>query len=86
MTGMSPDCLRMTTATFGFVDKYEQPILPDDSQAKSNIKTHFVRCRECNGELTLRQPLPTSARNIDKLHNARKIEADRGIIDQYRSI
>jgi hypothetical protein len=57
-----------------------------NSQAKSSIETRFVSCRECNDELTSRQPLLVGARNIDKLHNARKIEADPGIIDQHRSI
>jgi hypothetical protein len=57
-----------------------------NSQEKSSIETCFVSYRECNGELTQRQPLLVGAPNIDKLHNARKIEADWGIIDQHRSI
>ncbi|WP_198028415.1 hypothetical protein [Mesorhizobium sp. LNHC232B00] len=54
-----------------------------DGQANPSIQTRFVSYLECNGELTPRQPLPVWPKNIEKLHDARKIEAERRIVDQH---
>jgi len=45
-----------------------------------------VSYRECNDELTWRQRLLVGGRNIEKLQNARMVEANPGTIDQHCSI